>query len=646
MSGSLTNPNAVVTANDLSDFYQRIYPYLGGSGGSGGSGVPDGGTTGQILAKKSNVNGDVEWINNEVGSEIASELESLSTLMSELTSSVSSESTAQSQIDSTQNRSLSSLGAASSELGSEVAVLNSEVADKQDILTAGPGITISGNIISSTSGISFAVVDALPTTNISTSTIYLLPKLDTDTDDIYDEWGYINNTWEHLGNTKIDLSNYYNKTQIDSKFTSQSTIDSTQTRQISSLSQSASELASVVTSQSIAQSQLDSTQNIALGSLSTENSTQASEIESLSTETSEIISAFESQSTAQSEFDSTQNRSLNSLSAENSYHTSEIGSLSTTSSVLSSTVAVLGREVAAKQDKLTAGTGVSIQNNVISVTGEGQGGGDVSSEVESLSTLMSELANIVSSEAVAQSEIDSTQNSYINSLTSENIVRRFEVSSLFTDTSELGSEVDIINSEVAVINSELAEKQNILTAGPGITISGTTISSTPRLEYAVVDALPVTDISTTTLYLLPKLDTDTDDIYDEWAYINNAWEHIGNTKIDLTDYYNKTQIDSVFASQSTEDSLQARQISSLSVSASELASFVSSESVAQSQLDSTQNRTLSSLSVASSELGSEVIVLNSEVAEKQDTLTAGSGINIDGNNVIKAVARMLFPSGS
>ena len=35
--------------------------YAGGAGGGGGSGVPEGGTTGQALVKKSNADGDVEW---------------------------------------------------------------------------------------------------------------------------------------------------------------------------------------------------------------------------------------------------------------------------------------------------------------------------------------------------------------------------------------------------------------------------------------------------------------------------------------------------------------------------------------------------------------------------------------------------------
>lgn len=47
--------------------------------------------------------------------------------------------------------------------------------------------------------------------------LYLLPKINTDTKDEYDEYVYVNNDWEWIGHTVIDLSNYYTKTEIDNK---------------------------------------------------------------------------------------------------------------------------------------------------------------------------------------------------------------------------------------------------------------------------------------------------------------------------------------------------------------------------------------------------------------------------------------------
>ncbi len=53
------------------------------------------------------------------------------------------------------------------------------------------------------------VVDVLPTENIDTSAIYLVPSSTPGTANTYDEYMYINNNWEKLGgNLVIDLSNY------------------------------------------------------------------------------------------------------------------------------------------------------------------------------------------------------------------------------------------------------------------------------------------------------------------------------------------------------------------------------------------------------------------------------------------------------
>jgi len=73
------------------------------------------------------------------------------------------------------------------------------------------------------------------------------------------------------------------------------------------------------------------------------------------------------------------------------------------------------------------------------------------------------------------------------------------------------------------------------------------ISAIVTLNVLVVQTLPTQDISTTTIYLVPKATAETQDIYDEYIYVNNAWEHIGSTEIDLSNYYTKTQIDTLLA---------------------------------------------------------------------------------------------------
>lgn len=55
--------------------------------------------------------------------------------------------------------------------------------------------------------------------------------------------------------------------------------------------------------------------------------------------------------------------------------------------------------------------------------------------------------------------------------------------------------------------------------------------------------LPTEDIQTMTIYFL-QIDPEQNDLYEEYMYIDNAWEKIGNTRIDLSDYVTKTLLQS------------------------------------------------------------------------------------------------------
>lgn len=75
------------------------------------------------------------------------------------------------------------------------------------------------NLISAIATLDIQKVDTLPTTNISSTTLYLVPKSKTGTQNVCDEYLYVNNTWEKVGDTEIDLSNYLQKTGDASKTT-------------------------------------------------------------------------------------------------------------------------------------------------------------------------------------------------------------------------------------------------------------------------------------------------------------------------------------------------------------------------------------------------------------------------------------------
>ena len=62
------------------------------------------------------------------------------------------------------------------------------------------------------------------------------------------------------------------------------------------------------------------------------------------------------------------------------------------------------------------------------------------------------------------------------------------------------------------------------------------------LNLAIVESLPTEDISTTTIYLVAKTGGEERNIYDEYIYVAEKWEKIGDTetKIDLTGYIKNT----------------------------------------------------------------------------------------------------------
>lgn len=70
----------------------------------------------------------------------------------------------------------------------------------------------------------------------------------------------------------------------------------------------------------------------------------------------------------------------------------------------------------------------------------------------------------------------------------------------------------------------------------------TLVSEIPKFAIVVVDELPTTGISTTTIYLLRTGDEE-DNLFTEYIYVDGEWEKLGEQRIDLSDYYTKEQVD-------------------------------------------------------------------------------------------------------
>lgn len=102
------------------------------------------------------------------------------------------------------------------------------VAGKQDTLTPGSGISISGGVISCTLDTSlYQVVASLPSSNIDLNKIYLVADASGAGENVYKEYLYTGEKWEEIGSYKaaVDLSPYLKKTEAQNTYATQSALN-------------------------------------------------------------------------------------------------------------------------------------------------------------------------------------------------------------------------------------------------------------------------------------------------------------------------------------------------------------------------------------------------------------------------------------
>lgn len=62
------------------------------------------------------------------------------------------------------------------------------------------------------------------------------------------------------------------------------------------------------------------------------------------------------------------------------------------------------------------------------------------------------------------------------------------------------------------------------------------VSAIPKFTIEVVQTLPTTGISDTTVYLVPSSSGEAQNLYDEYIHVSNKWEKLGTQTVDLTGY--------------------------------------------------------------------------------------------------------------
>jgi len=158
--------------------------------------------------------------------------------------------------------------------------------------------------------------------------------------------------------------------------------------------------------------------------------------------------------------------------------------------------------------------------------------------------------NLITSGGVYQAVKDSetsaeeTHQELLNEISNVNTTLSTEISTVNTNLTTKITQVEtttIPNAIKAAIvdNLDTEDSNKALSATQG-KILKTMISNLANLRIEVVNELPSTG-ETNVIYLVKKSGTNPD-THDEYVYVEGSWEKIGNTEIDLSNYYTKDQV--------------------------------------------------------------------------------------------------------
>lgn len=158
--------------------------------------------------------------------------------------------------------------------------------------------------------------------------------------------------------------------------------------------------------------------------------------------------------------------------------------------------------------------------------------------------------NLITSGGVYQALKDSetsaeeTHQELLNEISNVNSTLSTEISTVNTNLTTKITQIEtttIPNAIKATIvdNLDTEDSNKALSATQGKVLK-TMISNLANLRIEVVNELPSTG-ETNVIYLVKKAGTNLD-VHDEYVYVEGNWEKIGNTEVDLSNYYTKDQV--------------------------------------------------------------------------------------------------------
>ena len=165
-----------------------------------------------------------------------------------------------------------------------------------------------------------------------------------------------------------------------------------------------------------------------------------------------------------------------------------------------------------------------------------------------VSAIPTDLGDLTNSAGYLKTETDPTVPSHVKEISTQNIANWNAKSDFDGDYESLSNKPTKLsqfdNDSGFILNtvSNLANYYTKTDTYSKTEVNGL-LANIHTLDVEVITDFPGSP-STTTIYLKKK-DTGSEDqnIYDEYIYFNQVWEKIGDTKVDLTNYYNKSEVD-------------------------------------------------------------------------------------------------------
>lgn len=123
----------------------------------------------------------------------------------------------------------------------------------------------------------------------------------------------------------------------------------------------------------------------------------------------------------------------------------------------------------------------------------------------------------------------------VDYFTSEDIAEYLGDYALSSDLADIYSNINTLQEDV---EGNYATKTYVEQVAQGI--------ESGALKRSVVQTLPSSSIDGNTIYMVPN-NGSSGNVYDEYLYVNNNWEKIGSTAVDLTGYATQTYVDNAVA---------------------------------------------------------------------------------------------------